>query len=91
MAKKIWKSENSAKLIWNFPCLDSAARKSVRTADAGEVNELLNSALDAGLNVIDTAAAYKTSEELIGEAVGKAPQGILSADEMRCVRCFYAV
>lgn len=35
-----------------------------------EVDELLNSALDAGLNVIDTAAAYKTSEELIGNAVG---------------------
>ncbi len=33
------------------------------------VEELLNSALDAGLNVIDTAAAYKTSEELIGNAV----------------------
>lgn len=34
------------------------------------VNQLLNSALDAGLNVIDTAAAYLTSERLIGEAVG---------------------
>lgn len=34
-----------------------------------EVDELLNSALDAGLNVIDTAAAYKISEKLIGEAV----------------------
>lgn len=36
-----------------------------------DVNQLLNSALDAGLNVIDTAAAYKTSEKMIGEAVGK--------------------
>jgi aryl-alcohol dehydrogenase-like predicted oxidoreductase len=35
------------------------------------VEDLLNSALDAGLNVIDTAAAYKTSEQLIGNAVGK--------------------
>jgi aryl-alcohol dehydrogenase-like predicted oxidoreductase len=35
------------------------------------VEELLNSALDAGLNVIDTAAAYKTSEELIGKTIGK--------------------
>lgn len=34
-----------------------------------DVNDLLNSALDAGLNVIDTAAAYKVSEELIGKAV----------------------
>ena len=36
-----------------------------------DVNLLLNSALDAGLNVIDTAAAYKTSEQMIGEAVSK--------------------
>jgi aryl-alcohol dehydrogenase-like predicted oxidoreductase len=36
-----------------------------------DVNDLLNSAIDAGLNVIDTAAAYKTSETMIGEAVGK--------------------
>ena len=36
-----------------------------------DVNDLLNSALDAGLNVIDTAAAYKTSEQLIGGAVGR--------------------
>ncbi len=35
------------------------------------VEDLLNSALDSGLNVIDTAAAYKTSEQLIGNAVGK--------------------
>ena len=35
------------------------------------VTQLLNSALDAGLNVIDTAAAYWESERMIGDAVGK--------------------
>ncbi|MCY7374853.1 MAG: aldo/keto reductase [Pyrinomonadaceae bacterium] len=39
-----------------------------------DVNELLNSALDAGLNVIDTAAAYKVSEQLIGNAVANRRQ-----------------
>lgn len=33
------------------------------------VTRLLNSALDAGLNVIDTAECYEGSEELIGDAV----------------------
>ena len=35
------------------------------------VAELLNSALDAGLNVIDTAECYQNSEELIGQAVSQ--------------------
>jgi len=35
------------------------------------IDELLNSALDAGLNVIDTAECYQGSEELIGHAVSK--------------------
>lgn len=38
------------------------------------VRKLLNSALDAGLNVIDTAECYETSEELIGEAAGQRRQ-----------------
>ncbi|MGI8907146.1 MAG: aldo/keto reductase [Candidatus Sumerlaeaceae bacterium] len=33
------------------------------------VTELLNAALDAGLNVIDTAECYVNSEEMIGKAV----------------------
>ncbi len=36
-----------------------------------DVKALLDSAIDAGLNLIDTAAAYNASEKLIGEAVGK--------------------
>ena len=37
--------------------------------DAGEVERLLGSALDAGLNVIDTAECYNISEELIRRTV----------------------
>ncbi len=38
-------------------------------ATADTVESLLNSALDAGLNVIDTAECYESSEELIGKTV----------------------
>ena len=38
-------------------------------ATAETVESLLNSALDAGLNVIDTAECYESSEELIGSTV----------------------
>src|SRR3982751_4962301 len=38
-------------------------------ATAETVQALLNSGLDAGLNVIDTAECYESSEELIGQTV----------------------
>lgn len=40
-------------------------------ASLAAVKKLLNDALDAGLNVIDTAECYMNSEELIGNAVGE--------------------
>ena len=39
-------------------------------ASPEDVTKLLTTALDAGLNVIDTAECYLASEELIGQAVG---------------------
>ena len=39
-------------------------------ADETTVAQLLGSALDAGLNVIDTAECYGNSEEMIGKSVG---------------------
>ncbi|MGF1582690.1 MAG: aldo/keto reductase [Gemmataceae bacterium] len=38
-------------------------------ASTNTVRQLLNTALDAGLNVIDTAECYGNSEEMIGEAI----------------------
>lgn len=39
------------------------------SASTEDVDKLLGSALDAGLNVIDTAECYNVSEELIGKTV----------------------
>jgi aryl-alcohol dehydrogenase-like predicted oxidoreductase len=39
--------------------------------DQATVGKLLNAALDAGLNVVDTAECYIDSEVAIGEAIGK--------------------
>lgn len=41
------------------------------------VDKLLNSAIDAGLNLVDTAAAYWKSEEMIGGAIGKLRKDIV--------------
>jgi aryl-alcohol dehydrogenase-like predicted oxidoreductase len=40
------------------------------TTDQDRVSSILNVLLDQGVNVLDTAASYKGSEELIGNAVG---------------------
>ena len=41
----------------------------IRDSDRATVDKLLGSALDAGLNLIDTAECYGNSEELIGETI----------------------
>lgn len=41
----------------------------IGSSNVNEVAHLLGSALDSGLNVIDTSACYDDSEELIGKAV----------------------
>ncbi len=41
----------------------------IRGASLADVEQTLNSALDAGVNVIDTAACYGNSEDLIGRAM----------------------
>ncbi len=41
----------------------------IRDADPPTVEKLLNAALDAGLNTIDTAECYGDSEEKIGQAI----------------------
>jgi aryl-alcohol dehydrogenase-like predicted oxidoreductase len=42
-----------------------------RDQTQADVDLLLNSALDAGLNFVDTAAGYLKSEQMIGEAISK--------------------
>ena len=46
-----------------------AAEIGFQDASQETVNALLHAALDAGLNIIDTAECYKASEEMIGKAV----------------------
>src|SRR5438477_12719499 len=42
------------------------------TSESGEtIGRVLNSALDAGINVIDTAECYEGGEESIGDAISK--------------------
>lgn len=47
-------------------------------ASLSSVGKLLNGALDAGLNVIDTAECYVTSEELIGKRSAAGARSIIS-------------
>ena len=56
--------------------------------DQALVDELLNSAVDAGLNFVDTAAAYWTSEQLIGAALKGRRKEIILASKCGAVDGF---
>ena len=43
----------------------------IRSVDPSRVAEVLNAALDAGINFLDTSACYGNSEELIGRTVSQ--------------------
>lgn len=56
--------------LWVTPLGFGGAELGFQAHDGqAAIAKLLNQALDAGLNVIDTASAYKASEALIGNAV----------------------
>ena len=52
-------------------------------AEPEAVARLLGEALDAGLNVVDTAECYLGSEELIGRAVAGRRRGLLPVHQVR--------
>ena len=52
------------------------------------VTELLNSAIDAGLNLVDTAAAYWTSEKMIGNAISGRRKDIVLASKCGAIEGF---
>jgi aryl-alcohol dehydrogenase-like predicted oxidoreductase len=56
--------------------------------DQKVADALLNSAVDAGLNFVDTAAAYWTSEKLIGEALNGRRRDIVLASKCGAVDGF---
>lgn len=48
-----------------------AAEIGITGMEEGDAMRLVNELLDAGINIIDTASSYQTSEERIGRAVAK--------------------
>ena len=54
-------------------------------ADRGQAELILNTVLDAGINIIDTAPDYGPSEELIGELIAHRRQEYFLATKCGCV------
>ena len=69
--KNIMEKRKFGKTDMDFSVLGFGGAEIGREVTRETADELLNSALDAGLNVVDTAAAYWESEKLIGETIGK--------------------
>ena len=66
---KKWKNAGLAKPIWLAFSASADSEIGYERASLASVSKLLNFALDAGVNVIDTAECYVTSEELVGNTI----------------------
>jgi aryl-alcohol dehydrogenase-like predicted oxidoreductase len=55
-----------------------------RTVSEAEASEVLNAALDAGINFIDTAPDYGPSEEMIGQAIAHRRDEFILATKAGC-------
>jgi len=58
----------------------------LRKVEEPQADKLLNAVLDSGINLIDTAPDYGTSEDLIGKFISERSERVLPGEQMRVQR-----